>query len=79
MYKNPDAHKNDFLSILDNVPDAMVVTNNEGKIVLINYQTEKLFGYSEEELLGETVEILCLSDFVKNTRDIVGATMMNLK
>ncbi|MEQ9618549.1 MAG: PAS domain S-box protein [Deltaproteobacteria bacterium] len=65
MYKNPDAHKNDFFSILDNVPDAMVVTNNEGKIVLINHQTEKLFGYSEEELLGETVEILLPERFRK--------------
>ena len=36
----------------------MVVTNNEGKVVLINHQTEKLFGYSPEELIGEPVEIL---------------------
>jgi PAS domain S-box-containing protein len=39
-------------------PNAMVMTDDQGKIVLVNSQTEKLFGYLREELLGEIVEIL---------------------
>jgi PAS domain S-box-containing protein len=39
-------------------PNAMVMTNGDGKIVLVNSQTEKLFGYSRQELLGQSVDIL---------------------
>ncbi|MFQ5848925.1 MAG: PAS domain S-box protein [Candidatus Methylomirabilales bacterium] len=37
---------------------AIVVTDRDGRIVLVNAQTEKLFGYHRDELLGQTVEIL---------------------
>jgi protein-histidine pros-kinase len=43
---------------LEAVPDAMILVNGDGKIVLLNEQTEKLFGYQREELLGREVEIL---------------------
>ena len=36
----------------------MVMVNHEGKIILVNSQTEKLFGYGREEHLWESVEIL---------------------
>jgi PAS domain S-box-containing protein len=39
-------------------PNAMVMADEQGKIVLVNSQTEKLFGYPREELLGEQVDIL---------------------
>ena len=39
-------------------PNAMVVADGQGKIVLVNSQTEALFGYTREELLGQTVDIL---------------------
>jgi PAS domain S-box-containing protein len=39
-------------------PSGMILTNGEGRIVLINGHAEALFGYSRHELLGQPVEIL---------------------
>lgn len=39
-------------------PNGMVMTDREGFIVLVNSATEKLFGYSRQELIGQPVEIL---------------------
>ena len=47
-----------FRMLLEAAPDAVVIVDEAGRIVLVNEQTEKTFGYSRAELLGSPVEIL---------------------
>ena len=63
--------------LLDSAPDAMVIAGHDGRIVLVNSQTEKLFGYSREELLGQPVEVLVPERFWKNHRAHRGSYMVN--
>jgi PAS domain S-box-containing protein len=47
-----------FRAVLEAAPDAMVIVNRDGRIVLVNVQTQRLFGYARQELLGQRVEML---------------------
>ncbi|MGC2323641.1 MAG: PAS domain S-box protein [Terriglobales bacterium] len=47
-----------FSALLESAPDAMLIVDEHGTVLLANSQTENLFGYSREELIGQPVETL---------------------
>ncbi|XXT17388.1 PAS domain S-box protein [Sorangium sp. So ce429] len=55
-----------FRQLIDAAPDAMVVVDERGRIVFVNLQTERMFGYGRGELLGRLVEILLPERFQRS-------------
>ncbi|WP_421246939.1 PAS domain S-box protein [Aeromonas sanarellii] len=52
-----------FKDLLESAPDAMVIVNHEGDIVLVNRRAIELFGWRREELLGHKIEMLVPTRF----------------
>ena len=48
----------EFFGLFESIPDAIVVIDSDGKIAFVNRESEKLFGYSRDELLEKPLEIL---------------------
>ncbi len=47
-----------FRDLLESAPDAILITDDQGEIQLVNAQAEQLFGYRREELIGQKIEML---------------------
>jgi PAS domain S-box-containing protein len=54
-----------YRGLLEAAPDAMVVVNEGGEIVLLNFQAEKQFGYHRDELLGQQVKSIIPEGFAE--------------
>lgn len=52
-----------FKGLLESAPDAIVIVGIDGKIELVNQQTENIFGFKRDELIGESVEKLIPGQF----------------
>lgn len=52
------AHERRILSLIESAPDSMVVVDQEGRIAIVNTQTERTFGYPRAELFGQSVDML---------------------
>ena len=59
-----------FQLAVDAALNAMVLVNHQGKIVLVNSHTEKLFGYHRQELVGHPVELLLPPSPLQNRQDL---------
>jgi PAS domain S-box-containing protein len=57
-----------YRGLLEAAPDAMVVVNQDGEIVLLNVQAEKRFGYRRDELLGQRVTTIIPEGFAERLR-----------
>lgn len=55
-----------FRDLLEATPDAMVIVNEKGQILMTNQQTENIFGYTKDELYNQQVEILMPAGFRHN-------------
>jgi PAS domain S-box-containing protein len=47
-----------FRALLELAPDGIIVVDSSGTIVIVNSQTERLFGYARQELIGQPIEML---------------------
>ena len=47
-----------FRAAIESAPNGMVIVDSSGLMILVNRETERLFGYTREELLGQSIEIL---------------------
>ena len=67
--KNAEQHlaqmEGRYRGLLEAAPDAMVVVNVAGEIVLLNVQAEKQFGYSRDELVGQRVKNIIPEGFAE--------------
>lgn len=67
-----------FRDVLELAPDAIVIVDAQGRILLVNSQAEKLFGYSREELLNGPLEVL-IPERYRQTHPLPGRDSSGLR
>jgi PAS domain S-box-containing protein len=76
-FSAPESAQSAFRQIVETAPDAMMIVDAAGRIVLVNAQVEALFLYKREELLGRTIECLLPERFrqrhVSHRNGFIGA------
>ena len=61
-----------YQELLDSSPDAMIFVNTQNEIVLVNAQFERIFGYSQEEIIGKELGVLIPDHYKKSHNKMVG-------
>ena len=60
-----------YEKLLDSTPDAMLFVDTQNKIILVNAQFERMFGYSQAEIIGKNLDILVPDRYKKNHSKMV--------
>ncbi len=47
-----------FRQLIESAPDAIIVVDGDGQMILVNEETERLFGYAQREMIGRPIEVL---------------------
>src|SRR5690349_1357852 len=55
-----------FRELVDAAPDGVIVCDQEGRIILVNAEAERMFGYGRDELRGQRIDVL-VPDRVRGT------------
>jgi PAS domain S-box-containing protein len=66
-----------FQRVVEGAPNAIILAGPDGRIEMLNLRTERLFGYTREELLGKPVEILVPERYRKQHPGLRGAFFAN--
>ncbi|MEO6316740.1 MAG: PAS domain S-box protein [Chitinophagaceae bacterium] len=66
-----------FKAVLEASPDAMVIVNSDGQIVLVNKQTEDLLGYHRKQLVHQPVDILVPQEIRENFTRLRAAYLLH--
>ncbi|MCO6043728.1 PAS domain S-box protein [Aeoliella sp. ICT_H6.2] len=64
---------NDIQSIIQHAPTAMLVADHTGKILMVNLATERVFGYTADELIGQCVDMLVPARYREHHPALVGS------
>jgi len=68
-----------YEKLLDSAPDAMLFVNDKSKIILVNDQFERVFGYRQDEIIGKTLDVLIPDRYKKAHRKLVNSFFQNPK
>jgi len=66
-----------FRTLLESAPDAMIIIDAAGEIVMVNRRTEEVFGYSRDEITGQPIEMLMPQRFREQHPERVRSFFIN--